>query len=430
MRVAVYIRVSDQSQVDGYSLDAQERQGIDFCRKNYHVPVRVYREEGRSARYESVRKRPVFREMLSDAERRQFDIVLVHTLDRFSRNMKVMLEAVGSLEQSYVGLVSATESLDWSRPEGRMVARSLGNFSEFFSDMLAKHRKKGIDERARQGKHLGSLPFAYESCWRTEGKEKALVCKPEHPGGIHVHKSEGNAVTQLFSRYATGTTTLATLASFLIEEGFRTRNTKRLADSSGEKTAGPRLFTTASVRGILHNPFYTGRVRYQGNLHPGLQEPLVTQSVFDQVQAAMKKNSGRSETLASHPECDYLLKGIIRCAWCPMPMWAQTYNNGHRYCREQYGSRGAGECVNRSGSIRCAVSDGQMDRIVSAIELRPRWQEQVMAIISVKDDLERVKSERKKVQEKLRHLGMAFVDGIHEREDYKRRLRNLGLELE
>ncbi len=84
MRVAIYIRVSDPSQVDGYSLDAQERQCIEYCRSRGWIVVRVYREEGRSARYEAIRKRPLFQGLLEDATRVEFDVVVVHTLDRWA----------------------------------------------------------------------------------------------------------------------------------------------------------------------------------------------------------------------------------------------------------------------------------------------------------------------------------------------------------
>ena len=65
----------------------------------------VYREEGRSARHDSIRKRPTFKLMLDDSTKRTFDIALVHTLDGLSRNMKVMLEAITFLETSNIGLV-------------------------------------------------------------------------------------------------------------------------------------------------------------------------------------------------------------------------------------------------------------------------------------------------------------------------------------
>jgi site-specific DNA recombinase len=39
-------------------------------------------------------------------------------------------------------------------------------------------------------------------------------------------------------------------------------------------------------------------------------------------------------TLQQHPERAYLLKGLLRCAYCGMPMWAQTYKSGNPYYRE------------------------------------------------------------------------------------------------
>ena len=59
------------------------------------------------------------------------------------------------------------------------------------------------------------------------------------------------------------------LATWLNGEGFRTRNTKKLPDGEGNLSAGPRLFTMASVRIILHNRFYTGQVRHKGEILPG-----------------------------------------------------------------------------------------------------------------------------------------------------------------
>ena len=103
MRIAIYIRVSDQSQVDGYSLDAQERLCVEYCKSRGWVVVRVYREEGRSARYEAIRKRPVFQELLNDILKGEIDDVVVHTLDRWARNLKVMVESLAALGQHGVG---------------------------------------------------------------------------------------------------------------------------------------------------------------------------------------------------------------------------------------------------------------------------------------------------------------------------------------
>ncbi|HEU0022767.1 MAG TPA: recombinase family protein, partial [Dehalococcoidia bacterium] len=92
MTAVAYIRVSDASQIDGHSLNAQERLFQELCSKRGWTPGKIYREEGKSAHSDSISKRPVFRQLLEDASNGEFDVVVVHTLDRWARNLKVLLE--------------------------------------------------------------------------------------------------------------------------------------------------------------------------------------------------------------------------------------------------------------------------------------------------------------------------------------------------
>ena len=425
MRAVAYIRVSDLSQVDGHSLNAQERLFRELCRNRGWEPGPIYREEGKSAHVDSIKRRPVFRQLLNDSGKGLFDVVVVHTLDRWSRNLRVMLESMGTLAQNGVGLVSITENIDYSTPHGKMATQMLGSVAEFFSEALSTHVKKGIGERARQGRHLGGIPFGYETCWQESKGERKLACEPEDPGGVHVYPEEGPAVRELFGRYASGTVTLAALASWLNDRGFRTRNTRKLPDGNGGHVSGPRLFTNASVRNILHNPFYTGKVRHKNEVLPGAHEPLVSDDVFQTVQDAMRRNSGRSRTLHPRPEREYLLKGLIHCAHCRMPMWAQTFKNGHRYYREQNGSRGAGYCVGRSGSMPCHVPDEQVGNIISAIVLPEAWVDRVLAQVHLADEVKRVGEERKKAEQRLRRLVQVYVDGHVVEEEYRRQKKQL-----
>ena len=431
MRAVSYVRVSDISQVDGHSLDAQERLFRELCKNRSWEAVRIYREEGKTAHVDAISRRPMFRQLLDDAAKRQFDVVVVHTLDRWARNLQVSLEAVSILDRHGVGLVSITENLDWSTPEGRLAAHMLGGIAQYYSESLGKHVKKGLDQRAFEGKHTGGIPFGYESCWKDGPKgERYCSCDKEHPGGVHIHPKEGPAVKELFDRYATGTTTLARLAAWLNESGFRTRDHHKLADANGNLSAGSRLFTTASVRGILHNPFYAGKITHQGKVLPGAHEALIGMDLFELVQVLMKKNSGRSETLQTRPEREYLLKGMIRCAYCGMPMWAQTYRNGRRYYREHHESRSIQPCPAHGGYIACDVADEQVGRLIEAIELGPRWLEEVLSIISLKDEVDRVKKARVATQEKIRRMAKAYIDGVFPDEEYHRQKRLLEMELE
>ena len=379
---------------------------------------------------ESINKRPVFRQLLDDADDGSFDAIVVHTLDRWSRNLRVTLESLGRLAKNGIGLVSITENIDYSTPQGKLFTQMLGSFAEYFSESLATHVRKGQGQRASEGRHLGGIPFGYASCWTGSDGGRVLVCDPEHDGGGHLLDEEGGAGTELFKRYATGTSTTASLALWLNEQGFRTRNTKRLPGPDGSDSAGPRLFTNASVRVILHNPFYAGFVKYNGERMPGIHNSVIGSELFEAVQATLRKNSGRSSTLSSRKTRTYLLKGLIRCAHCGMPLWAQTYKNGNSYYREQRGSRSHGECPSHGGSISCRIPDDQIGRVISAIELRSDWLDQVLERIALKDEVARIQDERVRVTERLRRLGRAYVDGLFSENDYRGQKQTLEMELE
>ena len=431
-RAVAYLRVSSVSQIDGHSLDAQERLFHELCRNRGWEVIRVYREEGKSAHVDSIHRRPVFKKLMDDAQKHQFDIVVVHTLDRWSRNLRVTLESLGMLGKLGIGLVSISESnIDYSTPQGMLQMQLMGAFAQYSSESLGVHVRKGQEQRATEGKHTGFLPFGYQSCWEKGLKgERIQRCDPEHPGGIHIHPEEGPAVKELFKRYVSGTTTLAQLAKWFNDQGLRTRNTKRLPDANGNLVTGPRLFTVASVRGLLHNPFFAGKVIYRGKSIPGAHEPLISQDLFDTVQSTLKKNSGRSKTLATRPEREYLLKGLVKCAYCGMPMWAQTYYSGKSYYREHRATRSIAECPAHGGAISCHIIDDQMIELVSAIELKPTWLEEVMSIISLKDEKDRINKEREETLLKRNRMVRAFVDGLIPEEEYLRQKNLLDLALE
>ena len=301
------------------------------------------------------------------------------------------------------------------------MARTLGSFGEFYSDILGTHVKKGISERALQGRHLGALPFGYRSCW----ENKQLVCEPEHPGGVHVERRESEAVREWYRRYASGLTTTTQLATWTNAQGFRTMNRHRPPNGDGNAIAEPRLFTNASVRVILHNPIYAGKIRHLDELLPGAHEPLISEELYQAVQAALKRNSGRSETLQPRPEREYLLKGPIKCAHCGLPMWAQTYANGHRYYREQKGSRGTGYCVDRSGSMPCSVPDEQMERMIQAVVLPDAWMDRVLSRIHLADVVESSLQKRQVAEGRLKRLGEVYLDGLKTRDQYLREKKAL-----
>lgn len=81
-KVALYARFSSENQ-RSESIDAQMRAMQEYCSKNNFIIVETYIDEAKSA---TTDKRPAFQQMIADSVKKNFNIVLVHKLDRFARN--------------------------------------------------------------------------------------------------------------------------------------------------------------------------------------------------------------------------------------------------------------------------------------------------------------------------------------------------------
>jgi DNA invertase Pin-like site-specific DNA recombinase len=161
LRAVGYIRVSDESQVDGHSLDAQAKEIDRWCNSKGHKLAETYADKGVSAHTDMIKKRPQLVRLLEDAGRGQFDIVIVHTLDRWARNVGVQREALRQLGDAKVGFASITEDFDYTSPAGRLMLTMIGGVAEFFSDQLGVHVSKSQRHRAELGLPVGPVPFGY-----------------------------------------------------------------------------------------------------------------------------------------------------------------------------------------------------------------------------------------------------------------------------
>ena len=335
-------------------MDAQRRDFFEFGRqKGWEVP-KTDTEEGRSAWAESIDKRPAFREMMEDAKARRFDIVVAHTLDRFSRNLLVTLESFRTFSQNDVSFVCVKQDIDYSTPEGRLFMIMLGAFAQYFSDALSGHTKKGMKERAQQGMFNGEPPWAYERC-----DADCFGINEEHTG-CHIDQDKGPHVVELFERYATGTESQSSMAEWFNGLGYRTKG-KRRAEVFGELIEiDGRQFTPWSIRDILGNPFYIAKVRYKEELLDGRHQALISQDLFDRVQAQRQKNRSRRFTPSNRKSKNHhLLARLFRCWECGTAFW---YQNQRSMAETYYRSPNKGmeqHCIYRGKSFLGRAFDSQ-----------------------------------------------------------------------
>lgn len=126
-RVALYARFSSDNQRTE-SIDAQIRAMTTYCEQNGYTIVKTYVDEAKSA---TTDRRPSFQQMIKDSSNHEFDILLVHKLDRFARNRYDSAVYKRELKKNGVKVYSVLENLDNS-PESIMLEAVIDGFSEYF----------------------------------------------------------------------------------------------------------------------------------------------------------------------------------------------------------------------------------------------------------------------------------------------------------
>ena len=158
----IYARVSSEEQVQGYSIQAQLRACRDWAAKHGYKVAKEYLDEGYSAS-RHLEKRESFKEMLGDAALKShpFDIIIIHKLDRFSRDSLESFTSKAILKRHKVRLISVQEPVVGSdAPEDAFMEHILVGMAEFYSKNLAREIKKGLTERIRQAFSFSGRPTA------------------------------------------------------------------------------------------------------------------------------------------------------------------------------------------------------------------------------------------------------------------------------
>jgi site-specific DNA recombinase len=148
--VGVYCRVSTQEQAsEGVSIDAQLAALRTYARLQGWQIAGEYVDAGYSG---GVEERPSLQRLLSDARKGKFNIIAVAKLDRFFRNLRVMLNCLHELEQLGVKFVATQEGLDTSSPYGNFAVQMMGVIAEFERGCIGERVRDGRRYRVSQGR--------------------------------------------------------------------------------------------------------------------------------------------------------------------------------------------------------------------------------------------------------------------------------------
>ena len=305
MNAVIYARYSSENQSEE-SITAQLRACRDYARHNKMVVVGEYIDRAQSARSD---KRTDFQRMIADSKKHLFDVVIVHKLDRFSRDRYDHAYYRRELRNAKVQLRSVLENLDDS-PESVVLESVLEGFSEYYSKNLARETRKGLRETALEARYTGgNVLYGYYV-----GEDQKY----------HINEEEAVVVRKIFD-CCESQCGYGGLLEELRNKGIHTRQ--------------GRVFTASTFYYILKNRRYTGDYVYSpvGNLKEHRSQPIIVENAipaivskpqWEKVQAILHKRQTKGMVTAREP---YLLSGLLFCGECGSPM------SGHRSRKKKNG---------------------------------------------------------------------------------------------
>ena len=235
-----YCRFSSDTQRDE-SIDAQKRAITEYATNENIIIVDWYLDYAQSGTTDN---RKEFQRMIADSKNKKFSLVLVHKLDRFSRDKDDTVYYKVELKKHNVKVFSVTERFDDS-PEGVLMESVVEGIAAYYSKNLSRETMKGMRENAYNAKSNGSKPpFGYKLQPRVD--EFGQIVRNRH--GIILSD------IVLDEKDSVG-------AKLIFDRVLENKNYNEICDeltAKGFKTSYGNNFSPTTLLNILRNEKYTG----------------------------------------------------------------------------------------------------------------------------------------------------------------------------
>jgi DNA invertase Pin-like site-specific DNA recombinase len=302
MRAYAYCRVSTQEQArdEHYSLANQEARCRDYLKhKSWHL-VKVLRDIGSAKSAE----RDGYQELLGAIRSGQVDVIVTYRLDRLSRNVADVYDALDLFRENSAGYVSVQEAFDTTTAMGRAMPGVAAVFAQLTRGMISENTKDGLLRRAQSGKYVGSphsRPYGYTL---TDG---LLALVP----------AEAAKVRRIFRLYTGSGWGAGRITDLLNRERVPTRD---------GLLGGWHPNTIVS---ILRNPLCAGSVRIRDQVFAGQHDPVISAELFG---AAQELQAQRSTMAPREKGSRHLLSWLAECGQCGCNLIThQQSKGGHKY---------------------------------------------------------------------------------------------------
>jgi site-specific DNA recombinase len=352
-RVAIQCRVSSAGQEDNSSLQTQEERCRAYAAERGWRVAGVYREVHTGT---ELLERPQFTELREATRRGEFDVQLVHALDRLSRKQTHQGLILSKAERAGLQWESATEDIDNS-PQEQILWAVIGGMAKIERLKIAERTKRGKQARIDAGKYSfeSHAPNGYS--WADPTTRSRLVeNEPTAP-----------VVRRIFSEIATGES--ARQVSLCLTEvrvptpmGLGTHwywSTTRTIERNSLYWGEPRANRWRSERKPGGGHSVRPRPEEEQVVLTGVAPERVSAEELGAVHTCMERNKAQATRNNKNPNSALLRARFARCDYCGRGLEVQHAREGGRSAEVGIGPGEAPRpptLVPRAGSGACTRS--------------------------------------------------------------------------
>ena len=141
-------------------------------------------------------RRPGLDQMMADARRGRFDVVMVWACDRIARSTRNLLEILDELIRIEVEFLSFRENIDTGGPLGRAIIIIVGAVAELERSLIVERVRAGMRRARLEGARIGRAPLTLDHAAirqdRLRGRSIREIAKEHRTSTASVQRSLRN----------------------------------------------------------------------------------------------------------------------------------------------------------------------------------------------------------------------------------------------
>src|SRR3989344_7594158 len=280
-KAIVYVRVSSKEQLEGSSLEVQERICTEYALRNDYEIVKVFIEKGESAKTTDRTELKFLLEYVAK-NYKSLDALIVAKIDRLARNSTDHALLKVGFSKYGLRLVSATENLE-DTPVGRLMETQLAGFAQFDNEIRAERSKNGMIAGVKAGRWVWKAPLGYIN---TGGKGRTNLShnKPE--------------IVRLVRK-----------AWELVDTGYTVEEARKELAKQGLE------LSKSYFHRLIRNKLYMGVIEKFGISIVGNFKYIVEPELFLRVQDKLN-SMGKKMPIYRVDNPDFPLRNFIVCSFC------------------------------------------------------------------------------------------------------------------